>query len=206
VPDPIITIVDTLFNQLFHRAPDVLIDLQGREPSVRAARAWTVEHHLNGDPRIAASALELRKWWTDHPPRPGQVLRLLKRHHADAVYHHESEAERSCRAALLVDPDTDTLPRHGESLRQWLDRAREIYQILRPYAAVPDKQNPPRRKRETARHVAWFIDLQVRGIRPTELARREHVDRAAIDRATDRIAASLQIPRRRWPRGKAANT
>jgi hypothetical protein len=90
-------------------------------------------------------------------------------------------------------------PQH-ESLAEWLARARDLYQSR---AAVQKHRRKRRlRRTEFERQCDWFIQVHVQGVRPSVVAKATGINRAAIERGTDRIAALLGLQRRRWRPGR----
>ena len=68
-----------------------------------------------------------------------------------------------------------------ETIDQWLDRARSIY---RERAAVEKSERPYLRSAYFRSHCEWFVDVQVIGKRPAEVAERAHTDRTGVERET----------------------
>jgi hypothetical protein len=189
-------VVDTLFDTLLERARHVLVGLRETPDDSSAVRTWAIENGL-GCEQFIHRAIQMRSWWTSHPRAAEHMRRYW--HNGFASYHAESDAEKAHRASLLSNDLI--LPQYGESLAAWLRRARQIHAELSiHWRHLPRRM--PRRPHEIERHVRWFVDIQVLGIRPTDLAKRESVDRAAVERATNEIAECLHITRRRYAKGR----
>jgi hypothetical protein len=189
-------VVDALFDALLERAKHVLVALRDTPDDPDAVRRWAFDHGLECD-LFVVQAVEMRSWWTSHP----RAAEHMRRHwiNAVAVYRQEGDDEKTHRAALLRDDLT--LPQHGESQAAWLRRAKQIHAELSVYSSPIRRRMPPR-SHEVERHVRWFVDVHVLGLRPTEVAKRAKVDRAAVERATKNIAEGLGVARRRFPRGR----
>jgi hypothetical protein len=88
-----------------------------------------------------------------------------------------------------------------ETVTEWLTRARKLYDDR---ASIRHTKRKPRFSRwdDFARHCHWFVQVQMLGQSPSKVARLAMIDRAAIERGTLAIAKLLNLPRRRWPRGR----
>jgi hypothetical protein len=189
--------VDAILDALRDRAPEVLVELRDGPHTAEAARAWARRHHLDA-PRLVRAAERLLDVWARSPKRAERLERNWIS--LNGIGASPSAAEREWRKAMLADDETLPLP-HLESLGQWLERAtamyREIEAIARPHGRprVVFKDPDPKR-------IAWFVDVQVRGLRPEHVAKAADVRRPAVVSATDEIAALLRLPRRRHGPGR----
>jgi len=190
-----------LFDTLARITPDVLVDLRELGDD-GAVDQWGGRHNLSSSIVIEA-ARELRSFWADNPHAAaklrvgGKVIVIV------GSYRIESQAEKRWVAAY--SGMQEMLPNPAdESLRHWLVRAEEMYrereEIIFNGGRRP-RSHPPVRN-EMPRHCEWFVKVHIQNKRPVDLAGRNVADRAAIERATNKVAKLLGLRRKTWPRGR----
>jgi hypothetical protein len=176
--------LDFVLFALRERAPALLKefrDMPGDDAA--AAVAWAHRHHIP-----AAVLLEylpsLRRAWRD---RPGCSSALIFCGH---LYLSASVDDAVSSEWTRRNARVENLPASGESLAQWLARARELF-------TERQRISPRRTKRprwnEFARHCDWFVQRQILGLSAAKIANETHCDRAAVVRGVAKVVRILDI-------------
>jgi hypothetical protein len=120
------------------------------------------------------------KWSSDHLKATDFERRI-----------HGSLADEIKASKLLPNPI-------DESLTEWLARSKALYLDAASFLKVPKVRPRSSTQRYTVltRHCEWFVQVQVHGMTLSAVAREHRTDRAAVDRATRRVAGLLQLKRR----------
>jgi hypothetical protein len=159
--------------------------------------SWAAASHLNS-PAIVEYAIGIREYWRSNPHRAAKLhTRWLT---IVVVGPDRSEKDPEWASTGRLD---DVQPKPGETERQYLLRHRRIFRERRAFIGDDHEKKPlsvlfPE---VSPRHAEWFVFVNVAGERPTQLARRMKCDRAAVERATRKIAGLLGVQRRTWPVG-----
>jgi hypothetical protein len=215
--------IDTVwvfFLALCDKAPEVIDDLR-RLPTAGShdVQKWALRHHLMSSV-ILKRAQIIRK---DSHWRPGashrwacgngRVIHVgnvggpFDKWCSDRV--KASDSERRMFPSLADEMKaTELLPNpNNESLTEWLARSKALYLEAASILRVPKvrPRSPAQRYAVLKRHCDWFVDVQVHGMTLSAVARKHHTDRAAVDRATRRVAGLLQL-KRRTIRGRPPGT
>ena len=159
--------------------------------------SWAARSHLDS-PDIVEYAMGVREYWRHNPHRALQ----LNTNWLTVVVAEPDRGEKNQEWAS-TELGEHLLPRPRETERQFLLRQKGVFRDRRafigderpngrPNVAPPDV---------SPRHAEWFVFVNVAGERPTQLARRIDCDRAAVERATRKVASLLGVQRRTWPVG-----
>lgn len=153
-----------------------------------AVTAWATAHYLDSE-TIVDYAFQVRCFWQDHPDSAALLKWTTRQRVVFGVW-----GPPAAPPSLAPEPSRETL-------REWLKRAAAAYRLateptIRPARASRSISRRPKMM-DMAVHLLWFIEVQVNGCRPSEVAARAKVDRAAVERATHRVAEALGVPRRR---------
>jgi hypothetical protein len=188
--------VDAIPDAIRERAPQVLAELRDGPKKADAALEWARRHYLD-TPKLVDAAERLLEVWARYPKRAQRLERNWIS--VNGIGSSPSRAERQWRKAMLANDETLPFP-HLESLNQWLERAAEMYRQIEAIALPSGKRLVFRDP--DPKHVEWFVDVQVRGLRPKPVADAARVDRLSVVRATDQIVKLLRLKRRRHGPGR----
>lgn len=204
----------TLLEALKSHAPSVLEELREcllplaspmeAATNQPAVAEWATRHNLHGAPVIAQAA-DLLLFWSMNPHAAaalrvgGTIVVIVGPDRPESPAEKEWVAAHSRLESAWCDLPNPSV----HSLSQWLARAEEMYrereQIIYNGGARP--RSRPKVRDEMPRHCSWFVKVHIHGVRPLDLAKAMKVDRAAIERATHKVARLLGVQRRTWPHG-----
>jgi hypothetical protein len=197
--------VEAVFRVLRVREPDVLIELREGGTNVASIQVWA-RHHFLDCPRIVREATDLRRWWVDHLTN----ARLLTHHRLTLRVHaiySDAPGEREWRRAMLASAETLPQP-HLETRTEWLRRARIMYDEIEAICRPSGRRRHVLkilRTRQLRRHVEWFVDVQLRGHRPADVARSARVHKSRVTRAWREICGVIGLtPRALSPSRRGA--
>ena len=187
-------VVDQVLKVLRRTAPTVLTELRDcSAPDTDAVVQWVNRYFLNSE-RLIALALSLRKYWAQNPRAAAElcvvdVLHLIGISESEA---HRQWIQEHCGSADAAEMLLLPNPR-AETVNEWLARAKALYMERAAFSGGPLK----RRRNNFPRHCEWFVDVQVKGMPLSTVARVRGVTWAAVDRGIQPIADALGINRRR---------
>jgi hypothetical protein len=193
--------VRELFEALQTECDKALKDLKARSLTKADIVAWTKAYHLEcrfHTPEMSGAftgAWGLRTWWERNPDAAAKLIIG-----GPETMLFAAAAKGSPEDLWLKSHQRGCLPfPRGESLEQYLARARKMYRELN--ALIPKSQRfKARRHDRAAENMKWFVRVQVKGKRPSSVAGK-HATRSAVEKAVHRIAKDLGVCRRPFPRG-----
>jgi hypothetical protein len=177
-----------LFLAMRTAAPEALAALRDGPDDRKSIDAWAKTHRLKNED-IIENAHAIRQFWNANPERAA-ALRWVTVMELRGTF-----VPRPPLLVLTPNPDEKTL-------RQWLRRAADAYREHSLSHQPRNSKRPAKRTPEIFKHAVWFIDVQVNGVRPSEVAKRAKVDRAAVERATQKVAKQFGLVRRSWSMGR----
>jgi hypothetical protein len=172
-----------MFSELGTVARWVLEDLRDCPNTPDAITAWAERYHLQSEP-VIARATKVRNRW-EESPRQRQRLSAIQvldvGHGSYGGLRASSEEEKWLGRYMdwfCAKPEDIVWkmlpnPRH-ETQEAWLERATELYREREQIQFKGGRRPSARRKpKNIDRQCRWFIDMQVNGVSPKQLARRE---------------------------------